>query len=347
MLMRRIGFSLSITARTWPSRRPGRPDADARDVAGRVDLQQARPRRRGLGEQVQPVVDRRDRGAPASAGMAEREQLIGRMGERVQVHAVDPEAGELEQRVDRPQRGRERVTDAAFAVAGDRIELVDPELATGGMRELHVARHAGRQGGGRVAREQVQDGRILRRARRDEAVAQRVAVDRQIAQSRIAAHEPGHRVGPRAGHRLGPGRERRSGQRQRREPAGDRVKLLQILGIAKARRARQDGRPRGRAVGGDLVVDVWLVADLERPQRAFERLHVAPRFGGRQRRLVGAEIDPDRQLRAERVDRRGGGRIPARRQLVGDLGRGVDPRSRSPGGIGAVTSDPDHRRLPR
>ena len=94
--------------------------------------------RERLGEHQHPVVVGTDERLPARAGPPEREQLVRGTGQGVDVDAVDADARQVEQRVEHPQRGGERVADAGPPEAvgqRGRVQLVDAELEPVGVRQ--------------------------------------------------------------------------------------------------------------------------------------------------------------------------------------------------------------------
>ena len=98
-------------------------------------LQELRSGRRRLGEQLQPVVDGPDRAAPAPTGVAELEQLVGGVGQRVHVDPVDP--GEAEPRSPSDPGEPEGIaapdlwpSAGGFAGGEDGVELAAPSWAS-------------------------------------------------------------------------------------------------------------------------------------------------------------------------------------------------------------------------
>ena len=100
------------------------------------------------------------------------------------VDAIDARVGQAKQRIEHPQRGHERVAEAAKSLAGDAVDLVDPNSdaprVSGGDRGSDA-----RRGPGRMWCKQVGERRIRRGAPRVVAALQRIEVKREQADSRV------------------------------------------------------------------------------------------------------------------------------------------------------------------
>ena len=81
---------------------------------------------------------------PVALAVAEAEQLVRGGRQRVDIDAVDPDARQVEQRVEHPEGGRERAADPAAAQAaghGRRVHLVHAEPQPVVVRDGYGRRH--------------------------------------------------------------------------------------------------------------------------------------------------------------------------------------------------------------
>ncbi len=208
------------------------------------------------------------------------------------------------------------------------------------MRRGYVRHHLlGQAGGGGVA-EQVRDRGEGRRRGVGDAAAERVAVEGHVA-------DPLHRIqeGAQAVHPGGPG-ERRPGQRDLRHGRPPTSEIVgEAVQVVVAGAGEHDSSPPV-AVPGELAVEVGLVADLECGEvRSTDPLNDGPGLLGRERRSAGGQVDPHDQLGPRRGGQRARRPQPPGGEPVGDSAWRNHAADRPPGLIGAVSADPQDRRL--
>ncbi len=259
------------------------------------------------------------------------------------VDAAKAGARLLEQGVQSPQRGGERVAHAGLSLVGDGSHLVVAELPS----TWNPCEVLGEADGKAVAGP-VQQQVVDRRAAIARALAagqERIAVEGHKPRPRRSLDKRGELTGvgprdPREAHSPEAG----AGRPDARVPGG----------------ATDDGSPareishelRVAAAGFIAAIEVGLVAELERLQVLvrtvrIDRRHQRARLGVGPVRSVRLEVDAQDQLRPQRMgecrdcDRRLGGqrevRVRARGRSAESLGARIPM-----GQVGAVPADPDH-----
>ena len=310
------------------------------------------PRARGIGpgEHHRAVVDRVDLRAPPGRTSGEVEQAVGVAGIAVQVDAVDPGAGGVEQRVGEPQRRGRRVAHPAAPVAGHRPHLVDAELQALPVREGHRAQRAAQDVAPGARREQMGDRREGRRGRVGDARLQGVGVGVEDADPARRGGERGERRQPGRAQRVGAGDRGAAGERTQGAPeAGEEVADVVAGG------SREHRRPDMVAIPGDPHavahpvprrprVEAGLVADDERLQpAAADPPQQLVRLVAADPRRTGLEVDADDQVRVQGPGQRARVTGPGRRERAGDPRRGRHPAHRPPRPVGALPADAQHR----
>ena len=312
-----------------------RLDVAVRAGFARRDRERPRPGGCGLSEQVEAVVLGEDRAVPLPVCVAQPEQLVRRSRERVDVDAVDPEVGQVEQRLQRPQGGGERPAGRRIPAARDRVDLVDPYRDVVGVGLADRAADARRELLRGSFGEQMRDCRVCRVVALDVTALEGVAVDGGHGDVAVVFEEP-----PDVGEPSGPA-GRRSGERDVSERPGDPCVVTAERGEVIVARASRLARvpPRERPV------QLRFVAELERlyvvgSEAGGELVGLGRRDGG----AVGLEVDPEREPRPGRGGERSCDRDPVRGQRLVDAGRGSHPGDRPPCEVGGVAADPELRR---